>query len=159
MLKNRPLEWVIGYCASQCTDAPNFIFAIKQGGIKLSHSSTGLESMNDLSWKSKTIFYKRGIYEVKLTIWAWFFLLICVFNASTMYVNVVKKSKSQAFSILLLCLFKNFPAVHSLLAWLPLGGRTRDLDFLQLCLVTKVTGASRGPSGQVLSHLAFEGGW
>ena len=27
------LAWGIGYCASKCTDAPNFILAIKQGGL------------------------------------------------------------------------------------------------------------------------------
>ena len=30
----QPLAWGIGYCASKCTDAPNFIFAIKQGGLE-----------------------------------------------------------------------------------------------------------------------------
>ena len=28
-----PLAWVIEYIVSQCTDTPNFIFVIKQGGL------------------------------------------------------------------------------------------------------------------------------
>ena len=28
----RPLAWGIEYTVSQCTDTPNFIFVIKQGG-------------------------------------------------------------------------------------------------------------------------------
>ena len=31
---NQPLARGIVYCASQCTDAPNFVFAIKQGGLE-----------------------------------------------------------------------------------------------------------------------------
>ena len=30
---NRPLAWGTVYCASNCTDFSNFIFAIKQGGF------------------------------------------------------------------------------------------------------------------------------
>ena len=30
----RPLTWGIGYIVAQCTDTPNFIFAIKQGGLE-----------------------------------------------------------------------------------------------------------------------------
>ena len=30
---NRPLAWGIEYTVAQCTDTPNFIFAIKQGGL------------------------------------------------------------------------------------------------------------------------------
>ena len=29
----QPLAWGIWYCASKCTDTPNFIFAIKQEGL------------------------------------------------------------------------------------------------------------------------------
>ena len=29
----RPLAWGTVYCASNCTDFSNFIFAIKQGGL------------------------------------------------------------------------------------------------------------------------------
>ena len=30
----QPLVWGIVYCASQCTDTPNLIYAIKQGGLE-----------------------------------------------------------------------------------------------------------------------------
>ena len=30
----RPLAWGTVYCASNCTDFSNFIFAIKQGGLE-----------------------------------------------------------------------------------------------------------------------------
>ena len=30
---DRPLAWGIEYTVSQCTDTPNFIFVIKQGGF------------------------------------------------------------------------------------------------------------------------------
>ena len=30
---NQPLAWGIAYIVAQCTDTPNFIFAIKQGGL------------------------------------------------------------------------------------------------------------------------------
>ena len=33
VFQNRPLAWEIGYTVPQCTDTPNFIFAIKQGGL------------------------------------------------------------------------------------------------------------------------------
>ena len=32
-VSNRPLAWGIGYIVAQCTDTPNLIFAIKQGGL------------------------------------------------------------------------------------------------------------------------------
>ena len=31
---NRPLAWETVYCASNCTDFSNFIFAIKRGGLE-----------------------------------------------------------------------------------------------------------------------------
>ena len=30
---NQPLAWGIEYTVSQCTDTPNFIYAIKPGGL------------------------------------------------------------------------------------------------------------------------------
>ena len=32
-IRNPPLAWGIQYTVVQCTDAPNFIFAIKHGGL------------------------------------------------------------------------------------------------------------------------------
>ena len=30
----QPLTWAIVYCVAKCTDTPNLIFAIKQGGFE-----------------------------------------------------------------------------------------------------------------------------
>ena len=59
-----PLAWGIEYTVSQCTDIPNFIFAIKQRGLEKTYkeynSSTGLGSTNDLSWNSEKIMLKMS---------------------------------------------------------------------------------------------------
>ena len=58
---NQPLAWGIGYIVPQFTNTPNFIFAIKQGGLGLTLHSVlagGLSKMTDIVKKGlKWIFW------------------------------------------------------------------------------------------------------